>query len=360
MMSGDGLVVRVRPMLVRLTTEQALGLCDLAEQYGSGVIDLTNRANLQLRGVQPDHHDALLEGLHALDLLPDDPELEARRNILVPVDWHQGDDTSTLARELISRLHELPPLPAKFGFAIDAGHAPILQDGSADLRIERSAHGLILRLDGAPRGIPVTTNTAIDHLIEMAHWFVSSGGFEVKRMARHLKTCAAPEGVEQIAPHPARAKLAIGAHELGAVYGVAFGQMLAPDLRSLLTTSAGRALRVTPWRRILIEGAAPQPSDVFITRDDDPLKRVDACSGIKGCPSGEIDTRTLARELAEHAKGSLHVSGCAKGCARPRAADLTLVGRAGKIDLVRNGKPWDDPSLTALTPNDLKDRIGEF
>ena len=60
MMSGDGLVVRVRPRLARLTTEQVLGLCAAARRHGNGTIDLTNRANLQMRGVDEEDHQPLL------------------------------------------------------------------------------------------------------------------------------------------------------------------------------------------------------------------------------------------------------------------------------------------------------------
>ena len=51
MLSGDGLVVRVRPYGGRLDATQAAGLADLAERYGNGLIDVTSRANLQIRGV---------------------------------------------------------------------------------------------------------------------------------------------------------------------------------------------------------------------------------------------------------------------------------------------------------------------
>jgi precorrin-3B synthase len=53
MASGDGLIVRVRPLLARLTAAQALGLCKAALAHGSGLIDLTSRANLQLCGATP-------------------------------------------------------------------------------------------------------------------------------------------------------------------------------------------------------------------------------------------------------------------------------------------------------------------
>ena len=54
MAAGDGLLVRVRPSLGRLTREQMLGLCDAALAWGNGQIDVTNRANLQIRGVAED------------------------------------------------------------------------------------------------------------------------------------------------------------------------------------------------------------------------------------------------------------------------------------------------------------------
>ena len=87
MMSGDGLVVRVRPTCARLTADQVVGLCEVADALGNGVIDLTSRANLQIRGVSEDNHAEVLQRLAALDLLRDDPALESRRNILISPFW---------------------------------------------------------------------------------------------------------------------------------------------------------------------------------------------------------------------------------------------------------------------------------
>ncbi len=41
---------------------------------------------------------------------------------------------------------------------------------------------------------------------------------------------------------------------------------------------------------------------------------------------------------------SAHDSGCAKGCARPNPADLTLVGREGRLRIVLGGSPGDSPT----------------
>ena len=53
MASGDGLVLRIRARNGRLTPDQAQGIAGLARQHGNGLIDLTSRANLQLRDNHP-------------------------------------------------------------------------------------------------------------------------------------------------------------------------------------------------------------------------------------------------------------------------------------------------------------------
>jgi precorrin-3B synthase len=73
----------------------------------------------------------------------------------------------------------------------------------------------------------------------------------------------------------------------------------------------------------------------------DPLLRIEACPGAPDCKSSSVDARGDARRLAALASaagydGSIHVSGCAKGCARSAPSRLVLVGKAGLYRLVRN------------------------
>ncbi|MCL4676914.1 MAG: cobalamin biosynthesis protein CobG, partial [Pararhodobacter sp.] len=186
MLSGDGYVVRVRPRLARLTAAQALGLCAAAEVHGAGLIDLTNRANIQIRGVTEAAWPGLIADLERLDLLDPDAETETRRNIVVAPFWIAGDDTQRLGHALMARLQDLPALPPKTGFALDAGAGPVLGGVSADFRIERGASGaLILRAEGRASGTPLRPGGEIDALIQLAHWFVDSGGSDAGRMARH-------------------------------------------------------------------------------------------------------------------------------------------------------------------------------
>ena len=59
MLSGDGLVVRLRPRGGRLSSAQAAGIAELSARHGNGLIDLTGRANLQIRGVREESHEPL-------------------------------------------------------------------------------------------------------------------------------------------------------------------------------------------------------------------------------------------------------------------------------------------------------------
>ncbi len=146
MLSGDGWVVRIRPMAGRLAQSQAAGIADLSRQYGNGLIDLSSRANVQIRGVTEASHPPLIDGLRALGLIDATPQDEAARNIIVTPFWDHGDGTTDLAQTLGQAMAAGPVLPSKFGLALDTGPLPVLRDVSADIRIERGADGgLIVR-----------------------------------------------------------------------------------------------------------------------------------------------------------------------------------------------------------------------
>ncbi|KAJ03573.1 precorrin-3B synthase [Sulfitobacter mediterraneus] len=355
MLSGDGLVVRVRPFGGRLRRAQVDGLASLAAAHGNGMVDLSSRGNLQLRGVREDSFGALIEGLRGLSLLDANAEVEGRRNILITPFWTAGDETEYLSAALGDALAKdnAPDLPVKFGFAVDTGDRPVLQSASADIRLERDAQGgLILRPDGAAQGKQVDVETAVAEAMQLAHWFAAHRG-EHKRMAKLLASGQLlPDGFTQ----PMQKQTyqpAPGLSEQGVLTGLAFGQLTAQTLAGLAKHGA---LRMTPWRMVLIEGAEQMPElpDLVATQDD-PLLQVAACTGAPGCPQALIETRPLARALARQLQPdqTLHVSGCAKGCAHPKPAALTITGTAQGLSLIHNGRASDEPAQTGHSPHSI-------
>ena len=250
-------------------------------------------------------------------------------------------------------------MPAKFGFAIDCGAKRALVQAPADIRIERgAAGGLIVRADGSAQGRAVASGKAVDIALSLATWFVASGGANGGRgrMAAHIKSGAKiPDMLAGDAtPAPAMLSPGPGLQAGGALVGFAFGQMQSTTLKFLADGAGG--LRLTPWRLIFVEGMRELPEHAgIVTRADDPILRVSACTGAPGCPEARAETRALATALAPTiaADTSLHVSGCAKGCAHPRRSTITLVGTGSGFDLVRDGCAGDAPVAQGLDPAEI-------
>lgn len=358
MAAGDGLLVRVKPQLGVLSRAQVLGLCEAALAHGNGLIDLTRRANLQLRGVSEAEWPALLDRLMALGLVDRDPAREGRRNVMVAPDWQAGDDTHRIASDLLARLDDLAELPGKVGFVVDAGPSRCLAKEAGDFRIERAQTGeLILRADGRTHGTAVESGREVDGLIALARWFADNGGAAAGRMARCRADLPAWAAGSIVPAAPDQA-IEPGAHDLGMAYGLPFGRVEAQVLAQAVERSAAKAVRVTPWRVMVLEGAGPAAIPGLIDDPADPLLHVDSCPGAPACPQASVATRDLAQQLAPHVAGPLHVSGCAKGCARSSAADVTLTGRDGLFDLSLDACAGGPTIRSALTPAQLLHHFG--
>lgn len=370
MPSGDGWVVRVRPPAGRLSCAQAAGIAQLAERYGNGVIDITSRANVQLRGVRATRHAELVDGLRALGLIDPSPEVEARRNLVVTPFWRAGDGTTDIAAALANALSQpdAPSLPTKFGFAVDTGEYRVLQDTSADIRIERTSGGLFVRADGFATGARVHADEAVPMAMGLARWYMSTltDGPRRRRMAALAGQQALPDAFQTpVPPSAAAPRCEVGCNAHGWLVGIELGQMSAQTLSALAACAGMRALRITPWRMLLVEGADQIPNAPgLITRADDTLLRVVACSGAPQCQHAAIDTRAVARAMAPHipAHTLLHVSGCSKGCAHPTAA-LTLVGSGGAnggIDLIRHGTAASPPDRSGLSADEVATELQQL
>ncbi|MEZ5702603.1 MAG: precorrin-3B synthase [Burkholderiaceae bacterium] len=361
MAARDGLVVRIRAPGGRLTAAQARGVALLAQRWAHPVLELTNRANLQMRGVAPDHQSPLLHGLRDLGLADADAAGEARRNVQVEPFWSEGDGSHRLAVELgqlLSR-EDAPALPAKFGFAVDTGRVPRLREAHADVRLERHGDGVLVYADSATCGVVVSAQEAPACALALARWFLDAGGAPAGRgrMAALLERCALPEAWSQVPLGEGVPWVpAAGRHAPGFLVMLAFGLLQAETLAALADRGP---LRLTPWRGLLLEGVvAPPPLPELIVDAGDARLRVAACTGAPGCEQAKHSTRDLALALADAVPPGqlLHVSGCPKGCAHPRAAP-TLVATPGGWSHVRWGRADSEPDLEGLDPSALEPHL---
>jgi precorrin-3B synthase len=83
MPSGDGLIVRVRPVHARASAEHLAALARLARASGNGIVELTRRGNLQIRGVSAASWPSLRAELVELGLAGVEAESEQRPALFV-------------------------------------------------------------------------------------------------------------------------------------------------------------------------------------------------------------------------------------------------------------------------------------
>ncbi|SHK41835.1 precorrin-3B synthase [Bradyrhizobium lablabi] len=394
MQSGDGLIVRVRPRCGMFKPDEMLVLAEAARRFGNGHIDLTRRANLQIRGVGEESLLGLQHVIAGLGLLDPAPEAEAVRNLMVSplagIDPTEVLDVRGIARELAQLLtseHALWALPSKFCFIIDGCGTLTLADERADIRIAAIR-------DGANPSVAIglDTQAGIDWLGSVSAAAAATAATEtasaflavVSNVKRQRMRAVPAEGLASIRS-AMRSRLNpleldqrktqrssdrhVGLRDLGAgrfAVGVAapFGRVETAQLEKLAGEMAAfgvEEVRLSPWRILYAEVVGALTGNAvldaarsvdLITDPDDPLLRVEACPGAPACRSTSLDTRGDARRLAALSsrfgfEGTIHVSGCAKGCAKSAAADLVLVGAESKYGIVRNGTAQECPAGSA-------------
>jgi precorrin-3B synthase len=168
-----------------------------------------------------------------------------------------------------------------------------------------------------------------------------------------------------------------GREEDPACFGMAvpFGQLAADQLDDIAnqTEAFGGEVRLTPWRLIFIANKSATKAlktlsrlrdSGLITQMPDPRLDIAACPGKPACTNSTVSPREDALALGRVAEGlrfnspgchiGLHISGCAKGCARSTATKATLVGRDGRYDLVIDGIAGDPPVREGLTLEEAK------
>jgi precorrin-3B synthase len=362
MQSGDGLLLRVKPRLGVLTAPAARALADAARRLGNGMLGLTNRGNLQLRGFTGQSASQFAAIAVDLGLAHPEPGAEARRNVLVsPLIGLDPDldpaafDLARMLDDLLSKHREFAPLFGKFGVVVDGGGVLPMQDVTGDILLQPEGGEVLISLDGSRHAARVALAECQDAVRRLVLAFLADGLHRRMREAR-AGTIFAAAGLAadaQTRLRPSRPAIGVLPGAIG--LGLPFGLLHAEDLVALAALAEQRGdatLRLTPWRAVLLPGLDNArnirlPATTAITDPRDPLLRVAACPGAPFCGASSVDTLGAARTIAAHAawNGTLHVSGCAKGCAHPNSAEITLVGEDGGWNLIRDDRPNALPLL---------------
>jgi len=404
MPSGDGLIVRVRPQSGALSPDELRALADAAARFGNGHIDLTRRANLQIRGVSEASLPPLHDAIARLGLLDGDPDGEAVRNVMISplagIDPSEAFDIRNIAGELTRRLETEPSLwalPTKFGFIVDGGGVLSLTAQRADIRLAAVKNGPDVAI-----AVGLDTQSGIDWLgavspasaaataIEIAHAFLDETSRGTRQRLRDLfaanvaslkssiRSRLDPFVIDlpaiEISPSWRVGPLSLGADRFAVGIAAPFGRAETDQLRKFsdaMTAADIREIRLSPWRTLYAGVPSQQTGqhllDIarhagFVVDPGDPLLQIEACPGAPACRSTSLDTRGDARRIAEllaqyRFAGTVHVSGCAKGCAKSGIADLVLVGSEGDYGIVHQGTAQDHP-IRRLAASELASDVG--
>ena len=379
MQTGDGLVARLVPA-GPIPLDPFIGLCEAARAHGNDIMEISARGSLQIRGLSSVSAPLFAVAVEALgidlcesvpvlsDPLPDDP------SALI--------DSQAIAAALRQAIADAALAVApKVSVVIDGGGRIGLDALPADIRLQAAETSEGPRFHVALAGDAstatevgvITPQDAVDAVLALLSTIAAIG---IEARAADLLP---PRGTAAFPATPQPRAEAVGLHlfkdgacALGV--GLAFGHAEAGALKQLAEIAmaqGARWARPAPDRTLLL-GPLSEAHAIatvreahrlgFVTEATDPRRRIFACPGGPACASGLIAARSLAAEIARDVPFAgqglaVHVSGCAKGCAHPTPAPLTIVGTEQGCGLIANDTARATPP-TYLDPNELAAALG--
>lgn len=364
--AADGHLVRIRLPGGYLTHSALAALADTATHHGSPGIDLTRRANLQLRGLAQPALPAVTTNLTNLGLFPS-PTHDATRNFATTVPDASPTPHARHAAMTPWRLTahldaawcaepSLTAIPGKFWVAIT--YTP--HSVPADIVIAQPPPGgptttPIVHAPGtalawrAPDPIAqtialATTFATLPSVHSGRSWRITElAPTDLATLDEGTPTTAGATRLDRpptVPAPPPRPPFGVTRGPWGWVLHV------APRLGRLTTNNAlelaqladhTRPLRITTWQSVIVplpthtvptayttdptrthpaDGIAPNG---MITADTDPWATVSACSSTGECARATGDARATATAHASSgtATGRLHIVACPRACGRP-------------------------------------------
>lgn len=394
----DGGISRIKLDAGHLEADQADAVAAAAEAFAGGVIEVTNRSNLQIRGVGEDHQ-GLVARLLGAGLGPREAAGDDVRNLMLSpaagFDPAMLFDTRALGARILDLLQTTPrfhELSAKFAVQLDGGEDLAMLWHPHDLwlsplKLDEQVW-LAFGLAGCPgpnaplAAVPLADGLALVRAVLERFLDLADAG-----QSRMRQVLAGTSADEFLAGLPLALRrdasvtgwrrqgrdlaLHLGVYPQQQADRVAVGAM-APlgrlDARQLRGIAAlarelgDGSLRMTPWQSVLLPNvAAAQAERVLaglaclglITDPAAPLAGVVACTGSAGCAKAQADTKADAVQLARGLRrpvpvAAIHLSGCTRSCAMAHTAPSTLLAVGpGRYDLYFHDPAQPGPGALA-------------
>ena len=378
MQTGDGLLVRLNPVDGGLSPNMLIGLCKAALGHGNGIVEVTSRGSLQIRGLTPHSAAALALDVDRLGISVR-TGIPVQTGALAGLDPHEISDPSALADALRAGIAGAGldvRLGPKVSVVVDGGGRSMLEDVAADVRLTAVRDGLWqVAVAGDTRTAEIVGFARENALEETLALLAAIAAKGVSARARDLtaeetagaieaaKSSFTPPSVLPKECEPTNRPTLFTVHSLTDnrhALGVAlpFGQTTAETLIALAQAAENLGvsdIRLAPRRTLIALCPSTKAAETLrqtaenldlITSPSDPRQHISACPGAPACASGYLPARSLAAQIASDfaaLEGSLHISGCAKGCAHPGKADITIVGSENGAGIVVAGTARDVP-----------------
>jgi precorrin-3B synthase len=382
MQTGDGLLVRLNPVAGGVSPKSLIRLGESALRHGNGIMEVTARGSLQIRGLTAESARLLAAEVDELGIAVR-TGVPVETGPLAGIDPEEIADPRLLAERIRAAIKEAgltPRLGPKVSVVVDGGGQLNMDAVTADVRLKamRATAGVqwTVSVAGGGRGarwLATVDADAARDIAVAALRMVAERGREAHTRDLSERQLASLTGWHSFAPPSVLPDMS-GRTEGGAVeryrspiglfnlknkhaLGIAlpYGSMPAQNLIDLASEAANLGtteIRLAPGRALLFLGLSPATCASlqataatlrFVTSPTDPRTRIAACPGAPACASGRIATRAIAETIATASPDlldtslTLHISGCAKGCAHPGAATLTIVGDENGAGLVVDG-----------------------
>nr|WP_225953472.1 hypothetical protein [Kibdelosporangium phytohabitans] len=311
-------MARVRVPGGTLTRAQLRALAKASADLGDGGLELTSRANVQIRALAAGAEVELARRLWDAGLLPSRTHERVRNIIASPL-----SDDQHLVDELDKALCAQPGLaglPGRFLITVDDGRGDVSGLGG-----DIGLHGDALLLAGSDTGLRVSD--PVGAVIRAALEFQAIRG-DAWRLAE------VPQGIERITARlgkPGRERIQVKPPSSRPIGRTGDVTVAAVPLGRLSGTQAQRLceivpwIRLTPWRSVVIP--AVDIDTGLVTDPDSPWHGVTACAGRPGCAKSLADVRADAAAWVRTRKDrvAVHWSGCGRRCGKPAGQVVEMI-----------------------------------